>query len=305
MADTDAPEFAQGWVNDPPEVEAIVAQQPFKTFSDTEAGQFMVASDLPKSVYLWDAAKKVLGKLLPPRSQGEVGSCVAFGCCRAVEYTMLSEIAAGEAEEFRDLCTEVNYAGGRVEVGKGRLGRGDGSIGAWSAEFVKRWGSIDRAVYGTYDLTKYSEDRCRAWGKSGVPDDLEPEVKKYPITTITLVTTPTEAKKALAAGYGISVASDQGFSYTRNSNGICAPRGSWAHQMCICGYTEIDGKTYFRIDNSWGANTHTGPTGPGSPGPEGFYAAENVVAGMLSQKDSFAYAGMKGFVPRNIIDWFV
>jgi hypothetical protein len=234
-----------------------------------------------------------------------VHNCVAFGCCRAVEYTMLAEITAGENEEFRDLCTEVNYGGGRIEVGKGRLGRGDGSIGAWSAEFVKRWGSIDRAEYGKYDLRKYSEERCRAWGASGVPDDLEPEVKKYPISTITLVTTVQEAKKALAAGYGISVASDQGFSYTRDSNGICAPRGSWAHQMCICGYAKINGATYFRIDNSWGASTHTGPVGPGNPGPEGFYAAESVIARMLAQKDSFAYAGMKGFVPRNIIDWFV
>lgn len=305
MADIDAPEFAQGWVNDPQEVEVVVEQQPFKTFSDTEAGKFIPASDLPKNVFLWDAAKKVTGKLLPPRNQGKVGSCVSFGCCRAVEYTMLSEIAAGENEEFRDLCTEVNYAGGRIEVGKGRLGRGDGSIGAWSAEFVKSWGSIDRAVYGKYDLTKYSEDRCRSWGNSGVPDDLEPEVKKYPITTITLVTTALEAKKALAAGYGISVASNQGFTYTRNSSGVCSPKGSWAHQMCICGYAEIDGVTHFRIDNSWGASAHTGPTGPGNPGPEGFYASESVVAKMLGQKDSFAYAGMKGFVPRNIIDWLI
>ncbi len=305
MADLDAPEFAQGWVNDPQEVEAVVALQPYKTFSDTDAGKFMAASDLPENVYLWDAARKVLGGTIPPRNQGKVGSCVAFGCCRAVEYTMLAEIAAGENEEFRELCTEVNYGGGRIEVGKGRLGRGDGSIGAWSAEFVKRWGSIDRAVYGKYDLRKYSEERCRAWGAYGVPDDLELEVKKYPITTITLVTTVQEAKKALAAGYGISVASDQGFSYTRDSSGICAPRGSWAHQMCICGYAKINGATYFRIDNSWGASAHTGPVGPGNPGPEGFYAAESVIARMLAQKDSFAYAGMKGFVPRNIIDWFV
>jgi hypothetical protein len=302
---SDTPEFAQGWVSDPDAVDQVVAMQPFATFSDTEAGQMMPLSALPDKVYLWDAARKVIGKLLPPRNQGQVGSCVAFGCCRAIEYTMLCEIAAGEAEEFRDLCTEVNYGGGRVEVGRGQLGRGDGSIGAWSAEFAKRWGVIDRGVYGKYDLTQYSEARCRAYGASGVPDDLEPEVRKFPVSMITLVTTVEEAKKALAAGYGISVASGQGFRMTRDANGVCAAVGNWAHQMCICGYATIDNKVFFRIDNSWGANAHTGPTGPGSPGPEGFYAAESVVARMLAQKDSFAYSGVNGFKPRNIIDWFV
>lgn len=302
---SEAPEFAQGWVNEPDEVDAIVALQPYATFSDTEAGKAMAQSALPDNVFLWDAAKKVTGKLLPSRNQGQVGSCVAFGCCRAIEYTMLCEIAAGENEEFRDLSTEVNYAGGRVEVGKGRLGRGDGSIGAWSAEFAKRWGVIDRAVYGKYDLTQYNESTCRSWGASGVPDDLEPEVRKYPVLNITLVATVDEAKKALAAGYGISVASNQGFKMSRDSNGICTATGSWAHQMCICGYASIGGKTFFRVDNSWGASAHTGPVGPGEPGPEGFYAAESVIARMLGQQDSFAYSGLKGFVPKNIIDWFV
>jgi len=302
---SDAPEYAQGWYSDPDAVDAVVALQPFATFSDTEAGQLMPLSALPDNVYLWDAARKVLGNLLPPRNQGQVGSCVAFGCCRAIEYTMLCEIVAGDIEEFRDLSTEVNYAGGRIEVGGGRLGRGDGSIGAWSAEFAKRWGVIDRGIYGKYDLTQYSESRCRSWGASGVPDDLEPDVRKHPVSTITLVTTVEEAKKALAAGYGISVASNQGFRMSRDSNGVCQAAGSWAHQMCICGYATIGGKLYFRIDNSWGANAHTGPTGPGSPGPEGFYAAEGVVARMLGQRDSFAYSGVNGFKARNIIDWFV
>jgi hypothetical protein len=234
-----------------------------------------------------------------------VHNCVSFGCIRAIEYTYLCEIAAGEDEEFRHLCQEINYAGGRVEVGKGRLGRGDGSIGAWSAEFAKRWGSLDRGVYGKYDLTKYDTDRCRAWGRTGVPDDLEPEVKKYSITTITLVKTIDELKKALAAGYGVSVASNQGFSMTRDSNGIAKASGSWAHQMCICGYATIGGKLYFRIDNSWGAAAHRGPVGPGDPSTGGFYADERTVARMLAQNDSWAYAGQNGFKPRDILDWFV
>ncbi len=99
MADLDAPEFAQGWVNDPQEVEVIVAQQPYKTFSDTEAGKFMPAADLPKNVYLWDAARKVLGKLLPPRSQGKVGSCVANEWCRPDPRQQRCSISISSAEE--------------------------------------------------------------------------------------------------------------------------------------------------------------------------------------------------------------
>jgi len=70
--------------------------------------------------------------------------------------------------------------------------------------------------------------------------------------------------------------------------------------MCLCGWTTIDGKIYFRIDNSWGANAHTGPTGPGDPGPEGFYAAASVVDNMLAEKDSFAFSAVEGFPLRKI-----
>lgn len=294
-------EYAQGWVDDPEAVAQIASDLEYQSFGDTPAGGIPEA-ELPKNVFLWDAAKKVLGKLLPPRNQGRVGSCVSFGTNRAIEYTMLGEIVRGDQEEYRDIAEEITYGGSRVEVGGGRL-RGDGSIGAWAAKFVNQWGVVDRAVYGQFDLRQYDEKRCREYGTSGVPTELETVAKRYPIKTTTLVKTIEEAKKALAQGYGIAVCSSQGFSMSRTANGIAQPSGVWNHCMCVAGYAEISGKTYYRIDNSWGANAHTGPVGPGDPGPEGFYCDEITFAKMLKMNDTWAFSSVQGFPAKDF--WFV
>jgi hypothetical protein len=115
-----------------------------------------------------------------------------------------------------------------------------------------------------------------------------------------MVTSWQQAKKALVQGYGISICSGQGFSMRRGANGIAEAKGSWAHCMCLCGFVTIDGKEYGRIDNSWGPNAHTGPVGPGNPGPEGFYAASSVIDRMLKEKDSFAFSCVEGFPLRKI-----
>lgn len=290
----------QGWINDPEEVRIVADQQEFQSFGDTPAHEIKA---LPKQVFLWDAAKKVLGHLLPPRNQGSIGSCVAHGTNRAVAYTLLSEIAAGSPERYEPLAEEVTYGGSRVEIGKKRI-RGDGSVGAWAAEFVKQYGLVPRRIYGKYDLTTYSEATCRKFGNEGVPDDLEVIARQFPVKTITCVKTWEDAKKALAQGYGISICSNQGFSKVRDANGVAKPLGNWAHCMCLAGYTVLDnGEEYGRIDNSWGENFCTGPTGWGFPGPEGFWATSTVIHRMLSSGDSWAFSSVEGFPLR--LDWVV
>jgi hypothetical protein len=263
--------------------------------------------DIPDHVYLWDVARVVNGGLIPPRNQGQVGSCVSFGTARAVEYSMCAEIAVGEPESFMDLCTEVIYAGSRVEIGGGRL-RGDGSVGAWAADWCRKYGILGRLEYktekATYDLRQYSEARCKSWGSTGVPNDLEPLAKVHPIRQTTQVKTWEEAKRMLASGYGIAVCSGQGFSMKRDANGVAKASGSWAHCMCLCGYHTEGGKEFGRIDNSWGASAHTGPTGWGNPGPEGFWAEASVISKMLAEKDSWAFSSVDGF-PVKKLRWII
>lgn len=290
-----------GWVDEPEQVAAVAAEQPFPVFGDTPAGNISEA-DLPDHVYLWKAREQLTGKPWPSRNQGSVGSCVSFGTVAAVEATCSAEILAGQPEELKDLVQEVVYALSRVEVNGGRVPfRGDGSIGAWAAKAVKTWGVLDRAIHGTYDLRTYDEKRCRSWGSSGVPDDLEPTVKRYPVQGITLVKTWTEAKKALAQGFGIAVCSSQGFSMTRGPDGFAKPVGSWAHCMALLGY-RTQGREGGWICNSWGPSAHTGPVGDGNPPTCGFWAEAQVVERMLSQGDSWAFSAVQGFPARM---WFI
>lgn len=229
----DPAEVSQGWVRDDDQVAALVAALPDgeKRFADTPAGRAALGPD--DDVYLWDAARSVAGDVLPARDQGQVGSCVAFGTAAAVEHLLMIQIARDRrdgrrAGEFRELATEVVYGGSRVEVGGGRI-RGDGSVGAWAARWVKEWGVVPRGTHGRHDLTRYDEARCRQYGARGVPDELEPLARESPVKAVSQVRTAAEAVQALRQGYPLIVCSDQGFDMARGSDGFAAPRGTWMH----------------------------------------------------------------------------
>lgn len=288
-----------GWVDDPVSVQSVLRSIPRPFFAATSAARVRT---LPDHVFLWSAARKVLGRLLPARDQGNVGSCVSFGTASAIEHTMLVEIAQGEAEEYRDLVQEAIYGGSRVEVGGGKI-RGDGSIGAWAAEYVKRWGLLSRGIYQELVLTSYSEARCRSWGNTGVPDPLEDICRKYPVKDVANTRTWDEAKKSLASGYGIAVCSSQGFAAQRDQDGFARPQGIWPHCMALIGYQTGRREGGF-ILNSWGERYHQGPTGAGDPPAAGFWAEAEVIDRMLRQGDSWSFAHVEGFPARNL-PWIV
>lgn len=289
-----------GWVRNPVAVQSVMERLASPLFFSSAAGVFTGA--ISEHIYLWKAAEQVLGHKLPGRNQGQVGSCVSFGTASAIEHTMLCEIMAGQPEEFKELCQEEIYGGSRVEVGRNQIS-GDGSIGAWAAEFVQKYGVLARGIYDLVDLTKYSEARCKDWGRNGVPDLLEPECRKHPVKTASLVRDWDEAKKALSSGFGISVCSDQGFTMTRDKDGFSKPSGSWGHCMALIGYQTISREGGF-ILNSWGDDAHTGPGGAGDPPPSGFWADASVINKMLKQGDSWAFSAVEGF-PLRRIHWMV
>ncbi|CAB4161106.1 Peptidase C1A, papain C-terminal [uncultured Caudovirales phage] len=286
-----------GWIEDKEAVSEIASGLDFPTFSTT--GAFSLES-VPTEVFGWKLHESLVGGVWPSRDQGQVGSCVSFGTCAAIEFTMLAEISRLEPEAYKPLVQEVVYGGSRVEIGKGRIS-GDGSVGAWAAKFVTNYGVVSRGIYGKNDLSVYNESRCREYGRVGVPDDLEVEARKHPINSITLVESADQAVKALASGYGISICSNQGFTKQRDKNGFAAPQGRWGHCMAAIGY-QLGERPGIWICNSWGERYHTGPVGNGNPPVCGFWADMEIVDKMLGLGDSWAFSSFLGF-PKKMIDW--
>lgn len=292
-----------GWDNNPEAVEAVAGTLRFKVFADTPAGQ--VQDALPTKFYLWDVYRKCDPRGPPCKDQGQVGSCVSFGTNNAILRTLAADIVINNRPfELHDIVEEVTYGGSRVEIGGGKI-RGDGSVGAWAAQFVQRYGVVARGVYGSLDLSRYDMNRCRQWGNAGVPAELEAVAKQHPVQDITQIKTWADAKRALSQGYGIAVCSSQGFTMRRDARGVCQPSGRWDHCMCIDGY-HIDegGKEYGHIENSWGANAFSGPTGWGNPSTAGFWADAAVCEKMIKAGDTWAFSGVKGFPARDS-EWFV
>lgn len=317
---TDIPDcdtsHAFGWVRSEPEVSRVLdaweARGMPATFA-AAAPHLMTEGSDDVPVFFWQAEAEVLGRILPTWNQGSIGSCVSHGWGRGVQDLLLTEIAAGEAERWpgAEVNRETIYGGSRVEVGGGRI-RGDGSVGAWAAEFVRRWGVLVNQRYDVggqvYDLSGgYDTDRCRQWGQRGVPDPLEPVTRLHSVGACALVASKEEGWAAMGAGKPVVVCSDQGFDGPRDKDGYCPPVGVWPHSMAtrarfvhprrgrsvVLGNSWGDylGERYSRVDylNAQGA-TRQFELPPGH-----FCTTWTVWGGMLAQRDSFAPAGFAGW----------
>jgi hypothetical protein len=301
-----APTF--GWHADGEEIAANLDRGRTLHFAQTDAGKVALGDE---DVFLWRAVRKA-AKLpddkYPNVNQQSVGCCVGCGWKHSADVCQATAIASGKAFEFKPVSVEVIYAGSRVEVGGGRIS-GDGSMGTWAAKWCReRGGLVPMGKYPAADLTTFSPSRARSWGRTGVPDDLEPLAKEHPVKGCALVTTWADVKRSVQQGYPVAVCSDQGFRMERDATGRCRPQGTWPHCMAIIGVRVAkDGRSEAGfILNSWGDQAHTGPVWPPDAPVAGFWADASVIDRMVRQGDSFALADVAGFPARHVKpDWFV
>jgi hypothetical protein len=134
-----------------------------------------------------------------------------------------------------------------------------------------------------------------------LPDDLEPEARKHPVRTVSLVKSFDEARAAIAHGYPVAVCSDQGFTMERDRDGFCAPQGTWGHCMCFIGAT-AGRRPGLCCLQSWGPNVPGGPIGLGGHPDCAFWVEAEVADRMLGQGDSWALSAFDGF-PARRLDW--
>lgn len=232
-----------------------------------------------------------------------ISNCVSHGAAYAVDAVKAVDIyLKNDFEEWiAETATEDIYAGSRVQIGGGEIS-GDGSVGAWAADYVSKYGALPRQKYGDIDLSVYSGDKARSWGRSraGVPKELLEIAKQHPIQIVSRVDTYEQVRDLIANGYAVTIASDQGFSSRRDDEGFARPQGSWSHQMSILGVDDAYKRPGVLVQNSWGKDWIDGPKRNNQPEGSFWVDADEIERRILSQGDSWAFSGYEGFKPRKL-----
>jgi hypothetical protein len=281
-----------GWLDHPSARERLVETLPFKTMAEAMPAEVGDVDGKP-NVYLYKAWKDILGAY-PEYPAQQIGDCTSFGSGHAVDLLQCIDIALakGDKSQYRETSTEAIYGLGR-EIAH-MLGGGDGCYGVAVSKALTEVGAVPRELVGAY-----SGQRAKQWGRSGVPEEIKAKAKDHRLGAATLVTTLDELDAALRNGYPCIVCSNQGFTMTRDADGVCQPSGSWAHCMFISARREKNGRVQYCICQSWGPRTPGGPLSDDQP-PFSFWADGGVIARMIGGRDSLAFAKFSGFVARPI-----
>ena len=297
---------AFGYDPDPAGAAAFVATLARPTLA--QAGPEL-ATDEKTDVFLYEA----LLQMMPSwerGSQGNVGSCVGWASALCVDILAACDIVyRKEPEVWGGRTIEASLYGlSRVEArGRSSNPGGDGSTGFHAAKSIRDFGCLHYGQdYGGQRFDSHSSSREREWGRTGVPDLLEPFAKLRRCTETTLVTSFMEAAKAISNGYPLIVCSGQGFSMSRDEDGFCKPGGVWWH--CMTGAGLRWGKRPgVLIVNSWGRSNTVGKHYPENIPEEvkvcSFWVDADVIDKMCSGRDSYAYAGYSGFKASQMPDW--
>jgi hypothetical protein len=297
MTEITAPDVRHGWLGQD------AARRALDRLGERFPSFFIAAQTRATSgrrVVLWDYTRKVLGGHLPTLRQ-EIGDCVSMGAANAVNYLACMEIVRlSDRERFRPAFPPFLYGVSRVQIGGGHL-EGDGSLGIWAADAVRRFGVL---AGDANDVPPYSGRLARRWGEPpGPPQALMDRAKPHLLKSTALVRTYEQVRDALINGYPVTIASTQGFrmrpAVDRGKHwGV--PAGTWAHQMCLVGCDDDASRPGCYCLNSWGADAH-GPPGDDAP-PGGFWIDAHVVDRMVRQGDSFAFSQFEGF-PEQELDF--
>ena len=264
-----------------------------------------------KGMFLWQWEREFFGKLLPADAQyapPDEGTCVGRGTYRAIQDTLGTALSLGLIVGRPVLIAyEPIYAGSRVESGRGAI-QGGGSNGGWAAQFVHRYGVIERKQYGSIDLSKSREDLASRWGRMGVPQELKAESANHIVPSAFYTPDTSSLADCLAAGYAGTCCSRWAFG-GRDQNGESRYSGPTAHCEEWCGvYVRQDGSTGFVRRNSHGDNVPGGPRVLGYAGGSvelpwgGYGVSEQDAAGAMATGENWTFGVVGGFRPNGVSD---
>jgi hypothetical protein len=289
-----------GWIDNPVAVQAVLAAKGGPvTFADAAPHLSDVWQN--EEIGLWLAAQKVnSGKHLPADLQ-TIGDCVSHGFGRGVDYLYCCKQSAGLVDGYVEgqtsAMTEYIYGASRQEGGG--LGSTDGSVGAWAVQGLLKDG------YPFREGVPYDGQKAKQYGLRGVPADLKKLAVGRLLQDYALLKTPTDMANALKSGSPCPICSNQGFTMTRDSNGVCKPQGTWGHCMLVIGVYKVANNWNFVILQSWGQNTPSGPI-PSVGFPDNAFGCDwNTMGRIIAQGDSYALSGMSGWQPISDVTWMM
>lgn len=250
-----------------------------------------------RRMMLYEVCRKLLGQDTKNYAQ-EIGDCVSFGAKNAIEYLMACErLLKGDLEKWRPVFPPYLYGTGRIYIGGGQLGNGDGSLGSWMAEAVVKYGVL---CSDEPNVPSYAGSVAKAWGgRSGKNylDQFKPTAEKHPVRSAAKINNWEELVAAICNGYPCTVASNQGFDMEAGSDGFHDARGNWAHQMCIVGIDDEYTEPYAIILNSWGdAHGRLKDFNTGETLPVGVLRVrKRTIQNMINAGETFAFSNFEGF----------
>jgi len=257
-----------------------------------------------KIVMLHTALERVTGRKFEPHNQG-APDCVSHAYGLGADILSAVQIVLKRMPQrwVGFAATEPIYGGSRIEVGHYE-GRGGGSTGHWAAEWIQRYGILNRQKYpGGYDFTKYDAEKAIEYGYEGCPDPLEPLTKLHPVKTAALCKSYDECIDCIANGMPVVVCSNVGFgsgTCRRDSEGfLTRKRRPWMHAMLFGGFDDKYRRKGCLCFNSWGYDWVTGPTRLNQPSGT-FWVDAATVDAMLRQGDSFALSAFVGYPKLNL-----
>ena len=242
-----------GAVIDPEATKAFMQQLPIQAYSSLTR-----ESGVGKKRFLWQYQRDVLGYDFEEIQT--IGDCVGKGIQRVAILLWCVRIALGMREKFPGIpASEVPYALGRHEIGRDKLGKGDGCVVEWSIEASKKYGLLFRKDYGSVDLTDYSGQRARDWGapKHGLPDELEPLTRAFPILEAAPINSWRDGCDAMYNGEPLVGGSNSIFT-KRDGQGYLILTKTGGHCTVFDGYDDTLGKKSY-----WSYNNASWPKIPG------------------------------------------
>lgn len=261
------PQGPLGWIYNRPSIEA-------HTEACAKAGRPVVLGDSRpdlkgyfrrlvaqgvKGVFLQQDESSVLGGRHLDAYQQRRGICVELGTGRALQDTWFNSLARkGMVGKSVLLATEPIYGGGRVQIGRGGLRGGDGLYVHWAAEYLRQYGICERAVYGSYDLSRANEPLSVDWGDRGLPREVLDACAPHPVVPYRAMSVEDIAD-CISAGFGVSGGTNTIWSGTRDRNGMCRPESSGGHCQELNAWFLLNGELCLGHQQSW---TNAVPGGP-------------------------------------------